>query len=168
MNLQSIVDPCSKDRQIVDLLYFPTGGGKTEAYLGLIAFTIAFRRLKKSVEGFNCDGGVSVILRYTLRLLTTQQRDRLTKMIVAAEIERHNEELKNPENPKYGKESFSIGFWVGGGVTPNKFEEIREDIAGNGKRSLLYKQLLTCPFCGKELEEKDYCINMGNKTIEIY
>lgn len=168
MNLQSIIDPNSNDRQIVDLLYFPTGGGKTEAYLGLIAFTIAFRRLKKAVGNFNCDGGVSVILRYTLRLLTTQQRDRLTKMIVAAEMERHNEELKNPKNPKYGKESFSIGFWVGGGVTPNKFEEIEEDVSGNGKKSLLYKQLLTCPFCGKELEEKDYCIDTGNKTIEIY
>ena len=168
MNIESIAKPQSEDREIVDLLYFPTGGGKTEAYLGLIAFTIALRRLKKDIGNYNCDGGVSVILRYTLRLLTTQQRDRLTKMIVAAEIERNNEEIKNPSSPKYGKEPFSIGFWVGGNVTPNKFDELKEDVAGNGKRSLLYKQLLTCPLCGTELYEKDYCIDYENRKIEIY
>ena len=74
MNLSGIVDPEHSDRNIVDLLYFPTGGGKTEAYLGLMAFTIANRRLNKTDDGYNRDGGVTAILRYTLRLLTTQQR----------------------------------------------------------------------------------------------
>ena len=168
MNLQSIVDPTSEDREIVDLLYFPTGGGKTEAYLGLIAFTIALRRLRNNIDGYNCDGGVSVILRYTLRLLTTQQRDRLTKMIIACEMERFREESNNPINPKYGKERFSIGFWVGGGVTPNRFDEIKEDVAGNGKRNSLYKQLLTCPFCGTKLDEQDYYIDCDKKNVDIF
>ena len=122
MNLKGIVEPTCPDREIVDLLYFPTGGGKTEAYLGLIAFVIAFRRLNVDIDdGFNRDGGVTAFLRYTLRLLTAQQRDRLTKMIIAAELTRKK------YFPKYGKEPISIGFWVGGGVTPNKFDELRDD-----------------------------------------
>lgn len=73
MNLMAIVDPEHDDREVVDLLYFPTGGGKTEAYLGLMAFVIANRRLRsKKDDEYNRDGGVTAILRYTLRLLTTQ------------------------------------------------------------------------------------------------
>ena len=112
MNLKGITDPLSNDRNIVDLLYFPTGGGKTEAYLGLIAFVIAYRRLNIDTnDGYNRDGGVTAILRYTLRLLTAQQRDRLTKMIIAAEMERQR------QLPKFGREPITIGFWVGGGVS---------------------------------------------------
>jgi hypothetical protein len=84
-----------------------------------MAFVIAFRRLRADTENeYNLDGGVTAILRYTLRLLTTQQRDRITKMIVAAE------QVRQMEYPKYGKEPISIGFWVGGGVTPNSFSEL--------------------------------------------
>ena len=157
MNLNGIVNPTHADREIVDLLYFPTGGGKTEAYLGLIAFTIANRRLRNGEDSeFNSDGGVTAILRYTLRLLTTQQRDRLTKMVIAAEMERQR------QYPRYGKEPISIGFWVGGGVTPNKFDDLKDnpdypDAARNNK-NLLYKQLLTCPFCGKELIKDNYLL----------
>lgn len=167
MNLNGIVNPNHADREIVDLLYFPTGGGKTEAYLGLIAFTIANRRLRNNEDGeFNSDGGVTAILRYTLRLLTTQQRDRLTKMVIAAEMERQK------QYPRYGKEPISIGFWVGGGVTPNKFDDLKDnpdypDAARNNK-NLLYKQLLTCPFCGKELIKDNYHIDYDKKSVEIY
>ena len=95
MNLNGIVDPNHEDREIVDLLYFPTGGGKTEAYLGLMAFVIANRRLRACPDDeFNRDGGVTAILRYTLRLLTTQQRDRITKMVIAAEMIRDREPEK--------------------------------------------------------------------------
>lgn len=94
MNLSAMVDPHHADRNIVDLLYFPTGGGKTEAYLGLMAFVIANRRLHaNSGDSFNRDGGVTAILRYTLRLLTTQQRDRITKMVIAAELIRQKRQL---------------------------------------------------------------------------
>lgn len=73
MNLKGIVDPEHDNREVVDLLYFPTGGGKTEAYLGLMAFVIANRRLRaEENDEYNRDGGVTAILRYTLRLLTTQ------------------------------------------------------------------------------------------------
>lgn len=167
MNLAGIVDPKHKDRDIVDLLYFPTGGGKTEAYLGLMAFVIANRRLRKNdLSLYERDGGVTIILRYTLRLLTTQQRDRITKMVLAAEATRRN----NPQ--LYGNEPISIGFWVGGNVTPNKFEEFNEtpDTIYKAKkaRNLVYKQLLTCPFCGKPLKDENFNIDSERKTIEIF
>lgn len=170
LNLNAIVDPEHCDREIVDLLYFPTGGGKTEAYLGLMAFVIANRRLRsKEDEDYNRDGGVTAILRYTLRLLTTQQRDRITKMILAAEM------IRVKEYPKYGKEPISIGFWVGGGVTPNTFEELKEDPedpaktrAARSKKNLIYKQLLTCPFCGKPLTEENFYIDIPTKSVSVY
>ena len=167
MNLSGIVDPTHKDREIVDLLYFPTGGGKTEAYLGLMAFVIANRRLRATnTSEYNSDGGVTAILRYTLRLLTTQQRDRITKMVVAAEL------IRQKTYPKYGTEPISIGFWVGGGVTPNKFEELVDNADKPGeakrKRNLLYKQLLTCPFCGKPLTEDEFYIDPDRKSVAIY
>lgn len=170
MNLNAMVDPEHRDREIVDLLYFPTGGGKTEAYLGLMAFTIANRRLRADDKAeYNSDGGVTIILRYTLRLLTTQQRDRITKMVLAAEMVRKREE------PKYGMEPISIGFWVGGGVTPNKFDEINTDTGdpekndkARTKRKLLYKQLPKCPFCGKPLTEDDFYIDVEQKSVKIF
>lgn len=166
MNLKGIVHPEDPEREIVDLLYFPTGGGKTEAYLGLMAFTIANRRLRASEsDEYNRDGGVTIILRYTLRLLTTQQRDRITKMVVAAELVRQ-------KNPRLGTEPISIGFWVGGQVTPNRFDELvtKDDnpsAARNAKR-MLYKQVLTCPFCGKPLTKDEFYIDTDKKSVEIY
>ena len=166
MNIAGMVDPEHGDREIVDLLYFPTGGGKTEAYLGLMAFVIAFRRLRSGSEGdYNLDGGVTAILRYTLRLLTTQQRDRITKMVVAAE------RVRQMEYPKYGNEPISIGFWVGGGVTPNSFSELddpEKPDESRRKRRLIYKQLLTCPFCGAPLKEENFYIDTERKAVDIY
>lgn len=167
MNLSSMVNPLHNDREIVDLLYFPTGGGKTEAYLGLMAFVIANRRLRATEnDEFNYDGGVTAILRYTLRLLTTQQRDRITKMVLAAEL------IRQKELPKYGKEPISIGFWVGGGVTPNSFNDLKDNAEKPGEakrqRNLIYKQLLTCPFCGKPLSEDEFYIETEKKSVTIY
>ena len=163
MNINSIVYPDSDDRNIVDLLYFPTGGGKTEAYLGLIAFTIANRRLsRKPTDIFNKDGGVTAFLRYTLRLLTTQQRDRITKMIVAADY------LRSREPKKYGNERISIGFWVGGDVTPNSYDECCHSdphVLQDAQRKIR-NQLLTCPFCGTPLDPKE-SFRYDNDTREV-
>ena len=108
-------------------------------------------------------------MRYTLRLLTTQQRDRITKMVLAAEM------IRAREYPKYGKEPISIGFWVGGGVTPNTFEELKEDPEdpqktrnARSKKNLIYKQLLTCPFCGKPLKDENFYIDIPTKSVNIY
>lgn len=164
LNLYGMVHGESEDREIVDLLFFPTGGGKTEAYLGLMAFTIGYRRLtaKKETE-FNKDGGVTVLLRYTLRLLTMQQRDRILKLVIAMELQR----AAHPEI--WGTERISIGFWVGGSVTPNRFSEYNEANHWEKKtfENKVFKQILKCPFCAKELTHSDFTIIKKAKTVQI-
>ncbi|TWH59342.1 helicase-like protein [Desulfitobacterium sp. LBE] len=163
LNIASSANPLDTYRDNVDLLYFPTGGGKTEAYLGLIAFVIGYRRLTASSETeYEKDGGVTVFLRYTLRLLTTQQRDRLTKMICAAEIIRS----KNPEI--YGKERISIGFWVGGGVTPNNFKELDDTEKGPQAINKLTKQIIVCPMCGTAIKKDNYDIDTDKCEVKIH
>ena len=91
MNLVGIAEPDHTDREIVDLLFFPTGGGKTEAYLGLAAFTLVLRRLRNpGIQG----AGVSIIMRYTLRLLTLDQLGRAATLICALELEREKDPAK--------------------------------------------------------------------------
>lgn len=165
LNLYGIIDGESPERDIVDLLYFPTGGGKTEAYLGLIAFTIAYRRLTAAEETeYEKDGGVTVFLRYTLRLLTTQQRDRLMRLIVAME------RLREREPELYGKERITIGFWVGGNVTPNRFSDYSETDSYKKKEFIrkLTKQIIKCPYCGKPISKEDYEINQKTMTVKIH
>lgn len=166
LNLYGIIDGESPERDIVDLLYFPTGGGKTEAYLGLIAFTIAYRRLTAADETeYEKDGGVTVFLRYTLRLLTTQQRDRLMRLIVAMEWLRE----KNSEQ-QFGKERITIGFWVGGNVTPNKFSDYSDSDPFKKKEFVrkLTKQIIRCPYCGKPITKDEYEINEKGMSVKIH
>ena len=128
LNIPALTNPLHPDRQTCDLLWFPTGGGKTEAYLGLAAFTLALRRRRFHHNG----AGVSVLSRYTLRLLTIQQFRRALGVITACEVLRvYN--LDSPNNPVgwrpqeysrretfiWGGLRFSAGLWVGGNVTPN-------------------------------------------------
>ena len=111
LNLRGIVDPTHIDRETVDLLFFPTGGGKTEAYLGLAAFTLVYRRLRHGGDGGR---GLCVLMRYTLRLLTLDQLGRAAAMICALELERE----KVPET--LGSWPFEIALWVGRAATPNR------------------------------------------------
>ena len=110
MNLPGIADPTDADREVVDLLFFPTGGGKTEAYLGLAAFTLVLRRLRN--PGI-ASAGLSVLMRYTLRLLTLDQLGRAATLICALELERQQ------DVDKLGDWPFEIGLWVGEAATPN-------------------------------------------------
>ena len=163
LNIASCANAGDEYRDNVDLLYFPTGGGKTEAYLGLIAFVIGFRRLTASKETeYEKDGGVTVFLRYTLRLLTTQQRDRLTKMICAAEMIR----AKNPS--LYGNQRISIGFWVGSGVTPNNFKELDDAEKGPQAINKLTKQVIVCPMCGTPIKKENYDIDTNKCEVKIH
>ena len=111
MTLGGIADPSHDDREAVDLLFFPTGGGKTEAYLGLAAFTMVLRRLRH--PGIQ-SAGVTVLMRYTLRLLTLDQLGRAAALMCALELERE------PDRARLGEWPFEIGLWVGSAATPNR------------------------------------------------
>lgn len=153
LSLRGIVDPEHTDREIADLLWFPTGGGKTEAYLGLIAFTTFLRRLRFGAAG----AGVAVIMRYTLRLLTLQQFERATTLICAMELVR-------AQDSRLGKEAISIAMWVGRSATPNLLKVAREKIdeLRNNPALSLYRdnpvQLRACPWCGEPMDAGNYTV----------
>lgn len=139
--IESTTDEDNDYRDTVDLIWFPTGGGKTEAYLGLIAYLIVWRRLKFPETG----GGTTTLMRYTLRLLTTQQYLRAARMICALELIRR-------QTPALGKEPITVGLWVGGATSPNTCEKARENVEKaeqgniNALRSLVLEK---CPWCGE-------------------
>lgn len=128
------------DRDLVDLIFFPTGGGKTEAYLGLSAFTVFLRRLRDP-----SDTGVEVLMRYTLRLLTAQQFQRAAALICAMESIRRGDS-------RLGGHPFSIGIWVGGDTTPNTrsraLTELRNLRAGRAPNPFL---VIRCPWCAAQI-----------------
>lgn len=135
------------DREIMDLLWFPTGGGKTEAYLALIACVAVYRRLSEDARDHN---GVCALMRYTLRLLTTQQFARSASMIVALEAIRKGK-VDVPDGLQLrGDDPFSIGLWVGGDATPNKRADAFSSLRGASEQSSP-KQLSRCPACGDKL-----------------
>lgn len=134
-------------RGVMDLLWFPTGGGKTEAYLALIACIAVYRRLSDDPKDH---GGVCALMRYTLRLLTTQQFARSAAMIVALEAIRSGRVSSPAGLPLQGNEPFSIGLWVGGDATPNKRAVAFASLQGASEVSSP-KQLSRCPACGEKL-----------------
>ena len=143
MTLPSVTDPEHPDHDTVDLIWFPTGGGKTEAYLGLVAYQVLLRRMEMGDEG----AGTTVITRYTLRLLTTQQFQRSATLICALEL------LRRDRDELLGVEPFTIGIWVGGTTTPNTFVQAVEllDELKRGEHPNKGFQLEICPWCGTEV-----------------
>ncbi len=136
------------DREVMDLLWFPTGGGKTEAYLGIIAMTAFYRRLARPDpdEG----AGVAAIMRYTLRLLTTQQFVRASALILSCESLRRGVGLDAQRANRLGRRPFSIGLWLGGDATPNHFKDAQRALqSGDGPTP---RQLLQCPCCRSDLQ----------------
>ncbi|MGH9842232.1 MAG: hypothetical protein ACREEM_26065 [Blastocatellia bacterium] len=145
-----------------DLLWFPTGGGKTEAYLGLTAYTLGIRRLQGNRFGRDGENGVAVLMRYTLRLLTLQQFQRAAALICACET------IRREDTARWGANPFRIGLWVGGAATPNKTEhskEAVEKIRGNRAFQITSgtpHQLTNCPWCGTAIDPK------SNIVVESY
>lgn len=136
---------------VADLLWFPTGGGKTEAYLGLTAYTLGLRRLQGVVGGRLGHAGVAVIMRYTLRLLTLQQFQRASALICACEV------IRRADTGTWGAEPFRIGLWVGQRTTPNTIADAHEAVlrahgAGAGRGTGSPLQLTNCPWCGSEIK----------------
>lgn len=161
MNLNSIYDFKNDERELVDLIWFPTGGGKTEAYLGLTAFTIFLKRIKDK----NNDG-TTVLMRYTLRLLTAQQFQRAASLICACEI------IRKQTVKELGESRITIGLWVGESLTPNdrtnavkifrKMEQGHED-----DNPFV---MLKCPWCGAQMgivKEGNYTRIKGYRKFTI-
>ena len=157
MNLKGIAVADSDDRETVDLLFFPTGGGKTEAYLGLAAFTLVLRRLRH--PGLT-SAGLSVLMRYTLRLLTLDQLGRAAALICALELERQKDVEKLGEWP------FEIGLWVGMAATPNRMGRKGDTDAHSARRkTIAFKNddrkpspipLEECPWCGEKFKSTSF------------
>ena len=166
LNLPGMANPESLDRETVDLLFFPTGGGKTEAYLGLAALAMVLRRLRNPEHGGRAGAGVSVIMRYTLRLLTLDQLSRAAGLVCALELERE----ANPH--RFGEWPFEVGLWVGKAATPNKMGrkgDSRPDTAR--RKTIRYQQnpranpspipVESCPWCGTEFTADSFALLPG-------
>lgn len=170
MDINSIIDDSSADRSIVDLIWFPTGGGKTEAYLGLTAFTIFYRKMAHPREAT----GTAVIMRYTLRLLAAQQFTRAATLICACEYIRQDSNQRRHKYPAYplGTDPITIGLWIGGTHIPNNNEGFGKSYGAkeyldkltsvtsphyvrSAKERYNKFQVLKCPWCGTKMVKDD-------------
>jgi hypothetical protein len=164
LNLRGMVVDTDPDRETVDLLFFPTGGGKTEAYLGLAAFTVVLRRLRN--PGL-ASAGVTVLMRYTLRLLTLDQLGRAATLICALELERQS------DIEKLGPWPFEIGLWVGQAATPNRIGRKGDNDRYSARaRTIAFQNddkkpspipLETCPWCHTKFGRNSFVLVAGGR-----
>lgn len=153
-SLPDVFDPSTADRELVDLIFFPTGGGKTEAYLGAAAISMFARRLRNPA-----DAGTDVLMRYTLRLLTAQQFLRAASLLcVMDDIRSRAADL--------GTERFSIGIWLGSATTPNRWAAAKTAL---GKLRQDSRQenpflLLRCPWCGAQMGPPEGATKAGTAS----
>ncbi|GAA3947529.1 helicase-related protein [Actinoplanes auranticolor] len=167
LTVASTVDHRHTDREVVDLIWFPTGGGKTEAYLALAAFEMIHRRLTRGVRG----GGTAVLTRYTLRMLTAQQFQRAATLICALEQLRHHDPRLR------GTPAFTIGLWLGGATTPNTYKDAH-DRARTLRRATEPDnsfQINDCPWCATPLLPRTrtadtgaYGVRTTNNTFALF
>lgn len=141
-SLPELVDPTHERRGLVDLIFFPTGGGKTEAYLGASAISLLARRLRDPG-----DAGTDTVMRYTLRLLTAQQFLRASALICVLE------DVRSQMEEELGTSPFSIGVWLGGDSTPNRWTAAERALAELRRDSRAPNKflLLKCPWCGARM-----------------
>ena len=179
MNIDAVIDSTSPARDLIDLIWFPTGGGKTEAYLGLTAFTIFYRRLAYPKEA----DGTAVIMRYTLRLLAAQQFTRAATLICACElIRRDMGQTPACASPPLGGAPISIGLWIGGKHTPNRVDgkdgaaehldillnSTPQNVRANKEKHHKF-QVLKCPWCGTKLVQdaaRDHLIGAWGYRVD--
>lgn len=159
MSLESVSDDNCPERTLVDLIWFPTGGGKTEAYLGLTAYTIFYRRMAHP----KTSSGTTVMMRYTLRLLAAQQFTRASTLICACELIRQDSVSRRSIYGRYplGEDAITIGLWIGGEHTPNQndkakslLKELTSATASTlptAKERYNKFQILKCPWCGTKM-----------------
>ena len=193
-SLKGVTGIDKNDAKTCEVLWFPTGGGKTEAYLGLSIFAVAYRRLTK-FEDYENDGGTTVLSRYTLRLLTIQQFSRACGSTLAADVLRvenwrpsaikkfDTSELEQSyvNHHLWGRSRISIGLWIGGGITPNRFplyKSWKGDCTRNASGSLAPQlvddnknpntsgepaQISNCPCCNSILATHSLKRNVPSK-----
>ncbi len=163
LNLPGIANPSDSHRETVDLLFFPTGGGKTEAYLGLAAISMVLRRLRNPGSHGHAAGGVCVVMRYTLRLLTLDQLSRASGLVCALELEREQ------DSNRYGAWPFEIGLWVGTAATPNRMGAKGDSRRGTARSKVhAFKSdpannpspipLEECPWCSEKFERDSFAL----------
>lgn len=136
-NIRCLVEP-SQEADIVDIVWFATGGGKTETYLGLLITAALLDRLRGK------SSGITAWSRFPLRLLSLQQTQRFANALAAAETVRREENIDG--------DPFSLGFLVGGTATPNRVrkEALREgewDADKIDDTPNAFRIIETCPFC---------------------
>lgn len=132
-----------KQLEMVDILWFPTGGGKTEAYFGLIITALFYDRLRGKARG------TTTWLRFPLRMLSKQQLDRLAKMLAQAELIRRSDDKLSANRG----EPFSLGYFVGSGNTPNFIyqTEMSKYVSNEKLRRKKFLQIHKCPFCNSKI-----------------
>ena len=176
LNLSAMADRTHPDRETADLLFFPTGGGKTEAYLGLAAFTIALRRL----GGAGLLGaGVAVVMRYTLRLLTLDQLGRAAGLVCALELLRDGPDYRRADGrPMLGDWPIEIGLWVGSDASPNWLGgrgDKRADTAvkrvrafQGGRDPRAPAPIKACPWCGTAFAPQSFrCVPNADRPVNL-
>lgn len=143
--IPELIDPNSPGRSKVDLIFFPTGGGKTEAYLGASAISLLARRLRDPD-----DIGTDTLMRYTLRLLTAQQFLRAASLVCVLES------IRSELPDELGEGPFGIGIWLGSESTPNTWKQAERDLKQLRRDARTQNRflLLRCPWCGTEMGTK--------------
>ena len=156
----------------VDLLYFPTGGGKTEAFLGILVFNLFFDRMRGK------EHGVTAILKYPLRLLSVQQVQRVADILAEAE------KIRSQDEDTQDGDRFAVGYYVGDGNTPNSIsDETIEKLNAmtQEQKDEEFRVIDNCPFCrknsihiafdGEKKFLKHYCDNQnceGHDSLPLY
>jgi len=158
LSLPSTMERTHAERNVLDLIWFPTGGGKTEAYLGLSAMLLFFRRLK--AQSHEEPTGTAVLTRYTLRLLTIQQFERAATMICAANV------VSAQYKQFDGHKTFSIGLFVGGAATPNYLKRAAEILSGESDDDQCTTlPIQKCPWCNSDLHQHQQFISEGTTEL---
>jgi hypothetical protein len=161
-SLDGVSDPAHADRRKVDLIFFPTGGGKTEAYLGVVGYILLLRRLVGAGEKHG-GLGVAVILRYTLRLLTLDQLGRAAALMCALEL------IRREQPQRLGEQRFAVGLWVGSSATANTLDEVKRKVSEykGGQETSNPCPLPTCPWCGHKLERTSLTIEVRGSRSRL-